>query len=189
MIESNIIPAGENNFIRLYLIEDDYRIRVYDLFGNIIFELTGDEINSFHSSFTQMLLAIQQFKVLDQQKEAVRQAIKNNSPIAQAPTTTRLPNAETPTIKKVNEISSLPLEMVTIHPRLSQEELQLCVKVIKEKQKLSRKVTISGEDLEQFILEGFDGQQVTYSRILNESGACLIAIEGIVLKNTLNSLV
>ena len=191
MIESNIIPAGENHFIRLCLIEDDYRIRITDLYGNILFELEGEGINIFNSSFNQILLAIQQFKVLDKQKESLRQAIKTNTPIVQPSSGTQQSTAETGTTVKntPNPILTQTLEIVTIHPKLSQEDLQLCVRAVKEKQKLSKKVTIGAENLEHFILQAFDGEQITYSNMLNECATASIAIDGKVLKKSLNTLV
>ena len=153
--------------------------------------MEGEGINIFNNSFNQILLAIQQFKVLDKQKESLRQAIKTNTPIFQPNSVTQQSNTDSvTTVKNVpNPTLTQKLEIVTIHPKLSQDDVQLCVLAMKEKQKLSKKVTIDSENLEQFILHAFDGEQITYSNMLNECGAASIAIDGKVLKKTLNTLV
>ena len=71
MIESDPIPAGENNYIKICLIEDDYRIRVTDLFGTIVFELVGSEVNKFSFEFNQKLLTRQKLLLLDKQKKEI----------------------------------------------------------------------------------------------------------------------
>ncbi len=70
-----------------------------------------------------------------------------------------------------------PLELVPIYPPLSQEGLDVCIKAMKENQKLKRKVTIDNDDnLEQFLLQGFSGKRTTVYKIVNESADHSISV-------------
>lgn len=200
MIESEPIPAGENNYIRLCLIEDDYRIRATDLVGNILFELEKEEINKFYQTFTSMLLGIQELKVLEQQKEVLRKSIQNSS-LQPAENKTKQDSTEqnknaivanvqqlTQENTKISQ-SGTSLELLDLHPRLRPEELQQCIRAIKEEKKLSRKVTVDGEDLEEYILQAFDGKKTTLSKIVNASANSTIAVLKEPLRRALENLV
>ena len=200
MIESEPIPAGENNYIRLCLIEDDYRIRATDLVGNILFELEKEEIHKFYQTFTTMLLGIQELKVLEQRKEVLRKSIKNSSlEIPEKTATQQSPEQATKqivsngqyitqdTAKDTQELP--PLELLNVHPKLRPEELQQCIKAVKEEKKLSRKVIVDGEDLEELILQGFDGKKTTLSKIVNACATSSIAVVKEQLRRVLEGLV
>ena len=75
MIVSEPILAEEDFYIRVALIEDDYRIRVTDVLGNILFELENENINKFAKNLQGMLTAIQELKVLDKKKEDITNQI------------------------------------------------------------------------------------------------------------------
>lgn len=201
MIESGPIPAGINNYLKICLIEDDYRIRVTDLFGTIMFELEKDEINKFYQTFTTILLSIQELKTLEHKKELLKNSIKNNSPASEirmneeskasinvndglflAPTTV------SSTVDH-NQIQQKPLELIDLYPKLTKLDLQQCIKAIQEEKKLSRKVTIDGTDLEEFVLQAFDGQKITLSKIINQSANCSISLLKDSLRRTLDGMV
>ena len=56
------------------------------------------------------------------------------------------------------QVSKSPLELIPIFPPLTPKELGLCIKALKEKLKVSPKVTIDNDDnLEEMVLQTFDG--------------------------------
>ena len=197
MIESDPIPAGENNYIKICLIEDDYRIRVADLFGTILFELDGPGVNKFSFEFNQKLLTRQKLLLLDKQKKDILQAALTNelssvTDPSDNKVTVRTSDTLVAEIKETipNQISRAPLELIPIFPPLTPQDLDLCIKALKEKQKVSPKVTIDNDDnLEEIVLQVFDGERKTINKIVNRCAESSISILKESLKRTLERLV
>lgn len=207
MIESDPIPAGENNFIKICLDDTTYRIRFTDLFGNIFFELEKNELFRFNSEFNFKLVTIQELMAIDQKRETILQAAKIKQSINNAVMTTTNTNLVDTAPATSNDSINQPhmyrgeltgplgsfqrsLELVPIHPPLSSNELAICIRAMKERQKLSEKVTIDDDDnLEQFILQVFSGERITVNKIINKSADHSISLLAESLGRTLERMV
>lgn len=193
MIESDPIPAGENNYIKICLIEDDYRLRITDLYSNILFELVGDEIFKFNIEYNQKLLTIQELMAIENQKQAVLQSARFktlNNEHSQVNTVRTSSLNQGPNEKKPAEKHLSNLELIPINPVLSSEDIQKCIIALKRNFKLSEKVIIDNdENLEEVVLQVFDGERTTVSKIINHCGRSNISILSASLGRTLERLV
>ena len=207
MIESDPIPAGVNNFIKICLDDKAYRLLITDLFGNIQVKFANHEIGRFITELNCKLLTFQELMSIDKKRETILQSAKtrpasmitaqittNNTLIVG--TTSTGPATSTQSIETSRNLTQptpttrRPLELVPIYPPLTPDELAICIRAMKERQKLSEKVTIDDDtNLELFLLQAFTGERTTVNKIINESADRSISVLTESVGRTLERLV
>ena len=199
MIESDPIPTGENQYIKICVVEEDYRMRITDLFGNILFELVGDERFKFNSEFTRSLMVIQELMTADKKKKDTIIAYRSKTASSSQNLTSdnsinpdqksTTPPKDTDALAPNYQHPRPTLKLVSSYPPLSDQELQVCVQAMKQKQKIYPKITIEGTSLEFFMLQAFDGEKKSVYAIVNESAESNIALNKDSVRQTLERLV
>ena len=129
-------------------------MRITDLFGNILFEVVGDERFKFNSEFTRSLMVIQELMTPDKKKKDTITAYRTKTLsgtqnlASDNPVNSGQENIKTP----IDTDTSVPnyqhprpaLKLVSPFLPLSNQELQVCVQAMKQKQKVYPKITIEG---------------------------------------------